>query len=69
MKALEIKTPMVFNFANNNILSYFFFVSLIIELYFLNVAVIAQIFNLTAETVSLWENQLKKQNEKLKYIQ
>ena len=69
MKALEIKTPMVFNFANNNILSYFFFVSLIIELYFLNVAVIAQIFNLTAEIVSLWENQLKKQNEKLKYIQ
>ena len=60
---------MVFNFANNNILSYFFFVSLIIELYFLNVAVIAQIFNLTAEIVSLWENQLKKQNEKLKYIQ
>ena len=60
---------MVFNFASNSILSYFFFVSLIIDLYFLNAAVIAQIFNLTAEIVSLWKNQLKKQNQKLNLIE
>ena len=44
---------MVFNlvFANNAILSCFFFFFLIIDLYFLIPAVIAQIFNPTAELV------------------
>ena len=47
IKALEIKTSMLFNldFANNTILSCFFFFFLIIDLYFLTPAVIAQIFN------------------------
>ena len=51
IKALEIKTFMLFNldFANSTILSCFFF--LIIELYFLIPAVIAKIFNLIAEIV------------------
>ena len=42
---------MLFNldFANNNVLSCFFFFFLIIDLYFLIVAVIAQIFNPNAE--------------------
>ena len=44
---------MVFNldFANNTILSCFFFFSLIIDLYFLMSAVIAQIFNPIAELI------------------
>ena len=42
---------MVFNldFANNTILSCFFFIFLAIDLHFLIPAVITQIFNLTAE--------------------
>ena len=40
-----------FDFSNNTILSCFFFLILIIELYFLIAAVIAQIFNPTAELV------------------
>ena len=53
IKALEIKTSMLFNldFANNTILSCFFFFFLIIDLYFLIPAVIAQIFNPIAELV------------------
>ena len=39
------------DFANNTILSCLFFVSLIIDLYFLIPAVIAQIFNPVAELV------------------
>ena len=51
VKALEIKTSMLFNldFANNIILLCFFF--LIIDLYFLIPAVIAHIFNPIAELV------------------
>ena len=50
-KALEIKTSVLFNlvFAHNFILSCFFFFFSIIDLYFLTTAVIAQIFNPTAE--------------------
>ena len=46
IKALEIKTSMLFNidFPDNTILSYFFFFFLIIDLYFLIAAIIAQIF-------------------------
>ena len=46
MKALEIKTSMLFNldFANNSVLSSFFFFFLIIDLYFLIPATTAQIF-------------------------
>ena len=53
IKALEIKTSMLFNldFANSTISSCFFFFFLIIELYFLIPAVIAKIFNLIAEIV------------------
>ena len=53
IKVLEIKTSMLFNldFANNTILSCFFFFFLIIDLYFLIPAVIAQIFNPIAELV------------------
>ena len=53
IKPLEIKSSMLFNldFANNTILSCFFFVFLIIHLYFLILAVIAQIFNPIAELI------------------
>ena len=45
------KTSMLFNldFANNTILSWFFFIFIIIGVYFLVPAVIAQIFNPIAE--------------------
>ena len=47
IKVLEITTSMVFNliFANNAILSCFFFFFLIIDLYLLIPAAIAQFFN------------------------
>ena len=50
---LEINTSILFNldFANYTILSYFFFRFLIIDLYFLIPAVIAQIFYTIAELV------------------
>ena len=50
---LEIKTSIVFNlsFPNNIILSCFFFFYLIIDLYFLIPAVIAQVFTPTAKSV------------------
>ena len=53
IKALEIKTSMVFNlaFANNAILSCFFFFFWTIYLYFLIRAVFTQIFIATAELV------------------
>ena len=53
IKALEIKTYMLFNldFARNTILSCFFFFFLIIYLYFFIPAVITQIFNPVAEIV------------------
>ena len=53
MKASEIKTSFLFNldFANNTILLCFFFLFLIIDLYFLVPALIAQIFNPIAELV------------------
>ena len=49
MKALEVKTSMVFNlvFTSNTILSSFFF--LIIDLYFLIPAVITEIYIVIAE--------------------
>ena len=52
MKASEIKTSLLFNldFANNTIL-YFFFLFLIIDLYFIVPAPIAQLFNPIAELV------------------
>ena len=53
IKDLEIKTSMLFNldFANNTILSCFFLIFLIIDLYFFNSCFIAQIFNPIAELV------------------
>ena len=53
MKDLEIKTSMLFNFdfLKDSILSCFFFFFLIIDLYFLIPAVIAQSFNPIAELV------------------
>ena len=53
IKALVIKNSMLFNvdFAKNTILSGLFFFLLIIDLYFLLPAVIAQIFNHIAELV------------------
>ena len=54
IKVLEIKTSILFNldFANNTILSIFFFFFLIINLYFLIPAVIAQIFNRIMELIT-----------------
>ena len=53
IKALEIKTSMLFNldFANKTILSWFFFFFLIIDLQFLIPAVTAQIFDSPVELV------------------
>ena len=53
IKALEIKTSILLNlaFANSTILSCFFFFFLIIDLYYLIPAVIAQILNPIAELV------------------
>ena len=55
MKALEIKTSTVLNliFANDTILSCFFFFFLTIDLYFLIPAVITQIFIAAAELAIL----------------
>ena len=54
IKALEIKTAMIFNLilANNNMLLCFFFFLLIIDLYFLVPAIITQFFNAITELVS-----------------
>ena len=54
IKALEIKTAMIFNLilANNNMLLCFFFFLLIIDLYFVVPAIITQFFNAITELVS-----------------
>ena len=67
IKALEIKTSMLFNldYASNIILSGFFFFFLIINLYSLIPAVIAQIFNPIAELVILIGIPRKDANKKL----
>ena len=62
---------MLFNldFANNTILSYFFFYFLIIDLYFLIPAIIAQTFNPISELVIPTEIPiLKKQEQKWKHV-
>ena len=53
INSLEIKTSMLLklDFANNTILSCFFFFLLIIDLHFLIPAVTAQIFNPIAELI------------------
>ena len=60
--ALQIKTSILFNldFANNTILSWFFFFFLIIDLYFLIPAVIAQMFNLILELITPTEIPIKE---------
>ena len=60
IKALEIKTSVLFNldFAKNTVLSCFF--SLIINLYFLIPVVTAQMFNLIAEIIILIAIQIKE---------
>ena len=65
---------MLFNldFANNTILSYLFFFFLIIDLYFLIPAVIAQIFNPVAEVVipiGIPTKEVKAEMEKYSVIQ
>ena len=62
IKALEMKTFTLFNldFADDNILSFFFFFSLIIDLYFLLPAVIIQLFNPIAELVIPLEIPIKE---------
>ena len=75
-KALEIKTFMLFNldFASNTILSCFYLFFLIIDLYFLIPAAIAQVFNPIAGIVipigipSKEENGNKKKMKKMEYI-
>ena len=54
IKALEIKTFMLFDldFANDTILSCFFLIFLIIDLYFLILAAIAQIWSPVAGLVT-----------------
>ena len=62
---------MLFNldFANNTILSYFFFYFLIIDLYFLIPAIIAQTFNPISELAIPTEIPiLKKQKQKWKHV-
>ena len=70
LRALGFKTSMVFNldFVSNTILTLFFLFFLIIDLYFLIPAVIAQEFNPIEELLSSLEYQLKKQNQKWKNI-
>ena len=62
IKALEIKTSMLFNlhFSKNTFLSCFFFFFLIIDVYFLIPAVFAQILNPIAEVVIPIEIPIKK---------
>ena len=67
IKVLEIKTSMLFNldFANNTILSCFFFFFLFIDLYFLIPAVIAQIFYPIAELEIPIEIPSKEENTEI----
>ena len=62
MKALEIKASILVNldFAKTTILSCFFFFFIIIDLYFLIPAAIAQIFNHIAELAVPIEIPIKK---------
>ena len=62
MRAIEIKTAMLFNldFANSTILSRFFFFFLIIDLYFLILGAISQVLNPYAQFVILIEMSIKK---------
>ena len=62
IRDLEINSYILFNsdFANDTILSCFFFFFLIIDLYFLILAVIAQIFNPTAELIIPIEIPIKE---------
>ena len=66
IKALEIKTPIVFNldFANNTIFSSFFFFLLIIDLYFLIRAAITQNFN-TCRTRNFYRITSKEQKAEI----
>ena len=66
-KAMEIKTSMLYNldFADNTLLSCFFFFFLIIDLYFLIPAAIAQLFNLIPELVIPIGILSKEQKQKL----
>ena len=68
VKALEIKTSMLFNldFANNTILTCFFFFFLIIDLYFLIPAAIAQIFNPIAELITPIGISIKEEKTEIK---
>ena len=67
MKALEIRTSIVFNlsFPSTNILSCFFFFFFIIDLYFLIPAMIAQMFNPTTELVILTGTQTNEANAEI----
>ena len=67
IKALEINASILFSFDfdNNTILSCFFFFFLIIDLYFLIPAVIAQIFNTIAEFVIPIRTQIKEAKAKI----
>ena len=67
LKALKIKTSMIFNlvFANNTILLCFFFFFLIIDLHFLIFAVIAQSFNPTAELLMPIEISAKESKSEI----
>ena len=67
MKTLEIRTLMVFNFdfANNTILSCFFFILFIIYLYFLIPVVIAKSLIHTAELIILTGKQIHAANAEI----
>ena len=68
IKALEIKTSTIFNlvFANNTILSCFFLLFMIIDLYFLIAAVNTQMFNPTSKLaipIAISANEAKAEIE------
>ena len=67
-KAMKIKTSMLLNldFVDNALLSCFFFFFLIIDLYFLIPAAIAQIFNPVAELVIPIEIPMKEAKAEIK---
>ena len=71
VKALEIKTAMIFNlgFVNDPVLLCLFFFFLIIDLYFLLTAVTTQIFNLIAELIIPMRIKTKEAKAKWKHIQ
>ena len=67
IKALEIKTSILFNldFANNTILSCFFFFFLSIDLHFFNSCSFAEIFNPIVELVTPIEISIKEAKAKI----